>query len=289
MNTTEEIVQFLIQTVASSGPITGARLGARVKDQFPGFDWKKDFGSLHGFIQRQCPDKVVLVSSTPDHMWALAEAAGDQAQQIPARTPTSAWQAFVNERIAEKVFVSTETGEVAVVPAMGTAPAGFGEVPKITHGDHLQIAKEFLGQVDPSDQAQFQGELEKPDYWQRWNTALKFVKGGQYLTAWHEFRLQKICDLYAARLRGVGIASDEIVARSVENLKRLRSEAHSQRQRQESPTGKPIPALLYERRRDRQARPLQEIAIEAVRSLSEEDLRRLWLPLGVVIDALRRV
>ena len=83
MNTTEEIVQFLIQTVASSGPITGARLGARVKDQFPGFDWKKDFGSLNGFIQRQCPDKVVLVSSTPT-TWRWRKGGGDQAQQIPA-------------------------------------------------------------------------------------------------------------------------------------------------------------------------------------------------------------
>ncbi|MGO8929781.1 MAG: hypothetical protein ACLQU3_23185 [Limisphaerales bacterium] len=287
MNTTEEIVQFLIQTIASSGPITGARLGARVKDQFPGFDWKKDFGSLNSFIQRQCPDKVVLVSSTPDHMWALAEAAGDQAQQIPARTPTSAWQAFVNERIAERVFVSTETGEVSIVPAVGAPPAGSVEVPKISHGDHLQIAKEFVGRMDPSDQAQFRGELEKPDYWQRWNTALKFVKGGHYLIAWHEFRVQRICDLYSARLREAGIASDEIVARSVENLRRLRSEAYSQKQRQGSPAGKAVPALPYERRRERQARPLQEIAIEAVRSLSEEDLRRLWLPMGVVIDALR--
>ena len=288
MNATEEIVQFLIQTVASSGPITGAQLGARVKDQFPGFDWKKDFGNLHGFIQRQCPDKVVLVSSTPDHMWALAEVAGDRAQQIPARIPTSAWQAFVNERITEKIFVSTETGEVSVVPATGAVPAGFVEVPKISHGDHLQLAKEFLGRVEPSDQAQFQGELKKPDYWQRWNTALKFVKGGQYLIAWHEFRVQRICEIYAARLREAGISSEEIVARSVENLRRLRSEAYSQKQRQGSATGKPVPALSYERRRDRQARPLQEIAIEAVRSLSEEELRRLWLPMGVVIDALRR-
>ena len=181
MNSTEEIVRFLVQAVTSSGPISGAQLGARIKAQFPGFDWKKDFINLHGFIQQNCRDKVVLINTTPDHMWAIADATGVRADVTLAGAPTSAWQALVNERTTEKIFVSPETGEIAVVRAGVPPAAGLLEVPKITYGDHLEIAKEFLGQVEAGDQGQFQAVLGKPDYWQAWNNALKFVRGGRSL------------------------------------------------------------------------------------------------------------
>ncbi len=101
-------------------------------------------------------------------------------------------------------------------------------------------------------------------------------EGGKYLKPWLAFRFDAICELFRQRLGSLGVA-DKIVDTCLERLKRSKS------------ADRPVPTANKQIRTPSQnpSAPLRDIARAALEALSEEELRRIWLPLGVIADAVR--
>ncbi|MCI0557087.1 MAG: hypothetical protein MN733_01220 [Nitrososphaera sp.] len=105
----------------------------------------------------------------------------------------------------------------------------------------------------------------------RWSYEMKAWKNGQYSKAWIDFRFQKLCGLFIERLKALGTPEMSALA-ILEALKRLKTEER----RVSAPTERTFTPSM------------RKIAVAAIGGLSDEELRRVWLPLGVILNALGR-
>ncbi len=275
MNKEEEIAHFIVERVNAGQKILGAKLGASVAERFPEF--QQQFGKLRPFIQKFCGGAVKIVGHQGnDDFYAPASApeAAIDAARI-AEEPESAWRAFTTPGTLSNLCVNTESGEIRV--RRSGEPEllpPWTDVQTVTPDEHRRIASEFLPQIDEQDRQTFQHLIQLPDFWQQWFTQTRAFEGGKYSKGWLLFRFNKLCELFLQRLKSLGVGEVVAVA-SLERLKELKSE--SRKARETSSIGSPDSAIW-----------LRTIARAALETMSEEELRRLWLPLGLVADAVRR-
>ncbi len=88
----------------------------------------------------------------------------------------------------------------------------------------------------------------------------------KYSKTWVDFRFYRLCEFFRQRLTGLG-APESIVTSSLANLKELKTQERQKfAAKAPSDTGS-----------------IRKAVIQAVEELSEEELRRLWLPVGVML------
>jgi len=184
----------------------------------------------------------------------------------------SAWKAFTHPVAKGRLAVNLGSGDVSLVPEDSPLPEGCVEVAKVTRAEHRGIAAEYIPQLEISDQLKFRTILALDDFWHKWSREMKLCKYGKYAKTWAEFRFSRLCGLFQERVKSLG-ASDGVVGTSLENLKRLKKKESGI----STPSDKPATASSMRR-----------VVLHSIGSLSDEDLRQVWLPVGAIFDALRR-
>lgn len=109
-----------------------------------------------------------------------------------------------------------------------------------------------------------------------WARQMRFFESGKYQRSWVAFRYERLLALFVDRLKGLNfpegfsdIALDNLRRAKPSKIKTFRALAA------------PLSPSL-----DRS--DLRSVISNALADLSEDDLRRVWLPIGPVADALRR-
>jgi hypothetical protein len=171
-----------------------------------------------------------------------------------------------------RLVVDLKSAEISLVREEGPLPDGCVEIPKVTAAEHRQIAREFIPQLEVSDQPKFQAILALEDFWHRWSREMKLWRYGKHAKTWLDFRFNRLCNLFQERVRSLG-ASESVVAASLENLKRLK---HKEGEISLPSDKTPISSSM------------RRVVLHSIGSMSEEDLRHVWLPVGAIFDALRR-
>jgi hypothetical protein len=170
-----------------------------------------------------------------------------------------------------KLFVNIRSAEISVARE-GPPPEGCVEVPKVTATEHLRIAQDYLPQLDALDQPRFRAILTLGDFWHRWSREIKVWGYGKYAKPWVDFRFSRLCGLFQERVRSLG-AADWVVAASLENLKRLKTKAFG---------------ITVTSDRVSTASSMRRAVLHSISTMSDEDLRQVWLPVGAMCDALRK-
>lgn len=292
MSDPAQIAQYIVERVTASQHVLGAKLGAVVAAQFPNVNFKAEYGGLRAFVQRFCGDavKITPVKVGPfgqDNIYAAANASDVPTTLEAARSSPvaeeSAWRRFTVPDSSGRLWVNRTSALIRLdEPPRGEAEGDWIEIAKSSHDEHRQIALDFLPQIDEHDRATFQQIVELPDFWRAWFSATRDVSNGRYGKSWAAFRFSKLCQLFTERLTSAGI-TQEVAVRALDHLRETKVD-----RRRAAPTGAPNDAAggAYPSAGDNNV--LRELARIAVESLSEDDLRRVWLPLGVISDAVRR-
>ena len=288
MTTEKDIADFISSTVATNPRISGAALGIKVKRQFPGVI----VGKLTPFIQKHCADSVVCVAQENlDYIWGPVSSAttspdaGNTSALLPPPPPqvtstdTSAWKAFTRHDAPAKIAINPTNAQITVIPSREATPKPLIEVPNVTPDEYRSIALDFVKNIEEKDRVRFSEIATSSLFESQWYDNIRTWRGGYYSKAWGKFRFDKLCDIFMGRLATHGLTQD-LIASCVSNLKRLKSKAPK-----EAPS---FPTLDSSPSSERPEILVQEILLRAAKSLTEEDLRRIWLPLGVVLDAIRK-
>jgi hypothetical protein len=310
----QDIARFIVETIKNSpAPLLGAQLGWKLKTRFPGINFR-EHGNLKSFIQQRCGNEVVFLRKHGmDDVWGRGN--GEQLSQfIPPVsrlsderstkvTPTSssqglsglgtslnrslsAWKAFTHPTAPGKLAVNVWDADVKVVACDESVTPPFAQIPRVTKDENRQIAKEFLDFFEYADRPGFEAISSLPEFWETWFREIRDFKHGRYSGQWAKFRFNKLCNLFADRLQGLG-ASSECIAACVEKLKGLKSESQGFKRSTFSSDGvKTTPDIEQPPRAS--GTVTREVVIEVIDRMAEEDLKRLWLPFGAVIDALRK-
>ena len=231
-------------------------------------------------MKRFCGDTVRITRNqgTGVVVYVPATALNDTTCEgsSPPEPPDSAWRAFTAPASLSRLCVNTESGDVRVRRTTDPEPSPpWVDIPSVSPEDHRQIVSEFLKEISPEDRSDFQHIVTLPDFWQPWVRQIRMFALGKYSKTWPLFRFNKLCDLYLQRLKSLGIG-EEPAAESLRRLKALKSASRRIPQTTTSRSLATPPANLSIRR----------LAIAALEAMSEDELRRVWLPLGLVTDAI---
>lgn len=222
-------------------------------------------------IRRQGPDWVYLISA---------------GNQLDLETLPTIWQEFVRPNSPNFLILHDANAQVkARVSVQRSVESNAIEIKSATSEELNKLRFDFTKTLnaklaESSDQT-LDAKLPYPD----WSTQLKNI-GAEHYRNWTEFRINGIVNLFDSRLSEKGIDSNH----RAELCKELRSSQSASRfpliskysVQSETRHGRELMTHgSHERSMD-----LQSAVINAVKSLSESELRELRLPVGALFDAL---
>lgn len=198
------------------------------------------------------------------------------------------WQTFAYTFTGDRLAVDPVGVELRIVPEASPIQPPFVEVSKASSGEYKRILNEFLARVEPSDLPTFQQAAATANPWPGWAKLTRTFAAGKYLAAWLDHRNASLFKLFRERLQALGM-DDAAMTRLANQL--LESKRRKARNFQ-TPRGEAKAPSAQWRTLDRVRGPadggeLQRLATLAISEMSPDDLRRLWLPLGALLNALR--
>ena len=262
------ITSFIVKSVTERPYILGSQLGAAVKREFPWFQGLKAYITNYCADQVICagqrgPDSVYAHvsqlrtpappdASPPAHAaLPYANPAQDPTPYAPVPTPalptlqtvaearqthpantrrraTSAWAAFTNPTLADRLALHTTSLSFHIIGRGARILPPLVELPKVTSDEHGQIARAFLEQIAPADRPPFQQIADAPNSWSQWSWHIREFAAGKYSNSWLDFRTQSLRSLLETRLAAVGITpptTSTLLAQLMESRHRRPSDA----------------------------------------------------------------
>lgn len=263
-----EIASFIIETAKKSDTVLGSQLGAALRDQFPGLDLKNKFGGLMNFIRGHCDGELVWIEKRggDDVLAHRSKAEGAHMQ-----TMASAWLAFTNPNVHQRVAVKAESGQVRAF-THDEELKGWISVSPLTTEDYKEMARGFLPEVDAGERAAFEAAISETNFWHSWSSLISRSRQTDLFKKWMSYRGARIDALFQERLKKQGFSehATHLATRALLASKKI-----------------PVPAPTPYRQRSVDV-SLRSMIHRAVDRLSESDLRQLWLPVGVVLDSIDR-
>jgi hypothetical protein len=278
----DSIAKFVIARVDASQKILGAPLGALVHHEFPDFNLRKEFGGLRPFVQQHCAAAIEVQRGAhkgQDDIYVSKAAPplpGVGTLPLTRAATDTAWRVFTIPGLFAKLYANPESGAIQVDSAEGMS-APWIEVPNVTLEEHLHIAKDFLDTtIDEADREKFASFLNEGNVATEWARQMRFFESGKYQRSWVAYRYERLLALFTDRLKTLAFPEDR-AALALENLRRTKPSKI-----------RPFKALTVSSPPSFDRSDLRSVISNALADLSEDDLRRVWLPIGPVADALRR-
>lgn len=269
MTEKSEVIEAVWRLVAEAGEILGSKLAMDLKAAIP--DWSaEDFGarSLRDFIVSNVDGVFVAGRSGMDVVYSTSPPKdGQPAGAAKAEPAADAWRAWVSPNSPFALAFNTANGNTVLIKRAESVPEGHVRIEPTTVEEHRAIARDFLGSVAEPARDTLRAIVDSPDeqWWRRWLAELE--KMGD-LATWNTFRHERLRELLKARLDASGLDETARItaAGTVAQSRQPRS-----RKRSRTP----------QTRND-----VRAIVAAVIEKMSEEDLRDLKLPVGLVLDVL---
>lgn len=289
----------------------GAQLGALIKAEVPGLDFKPHGGlrefsnkylsrfvSWNGRREGDGSDDLYAVVHETEHATTC------DLDWSPVGIPPveHAWLTFVSTTSRRRLAFSPSTGGLNVSKHgfEGDVPSGFVEVPCATAQELRQAVETFLSQVPTEEKPIFSDILaEEANYYNKWLSALRTSADKKLSVKWTHHRIAFLLSLFKTRLIKIG-ATESQADELEKHLRDSQNEANRARKRGASPVLGPLIQLakvespvsteqLSGGSRPEEESMLRLVIQDAIQSMSAEQLRELSVPVGLVMDAVYRL
>jgi hypothetical protein len=274
--TIEEIRDFLIAQLKDSiePEVTGPTLGGSVKLRYPSLDLRSGYGGLLRFVKDYCGDVIVYTTAEGT--------GGDVLYRHKDRAPTRdraamAWTAFTNPNVKQELALGMN-GELLLHSA--SSPAEGTVLGKITTEQYRDMCRSFLESVSPEQKDHLEPTLTRDNFWPIWSQALRDTSDPGLLSRWSAWRLSEIERIF------MNIASEREIDTQVAGTAWV--SLFNSRTVKKTGTSIRAVGLPYRTSANSSTSDYIELLHAVVDVLSTDDLRKLWVPLGAVIDALRK-
>lgn len=279
---TQELATAIVEMCreAQDPAVPGSHIGTFVRDRFPDIDVKSEYGGVTGFLRAHCSDHVLQFGKSGADNLFVHRSRTQEVEGSGAYNAT-AWRAFTDPRLEVSLLVQIDSGKLSVIGGTShdSVPEGFAEVPRLTDQDYREIAETFLQkqplQTDNESREILQDAVESG--WFDFVSAVEKTLGPEYRAQLLSWRLQQIRSALSQRLGALGLDQTAVQA-AVEATRRPK--------RQD--TGDQSGQRLTDRKSalsSQESRALMHVAVDHV---GEDDLRKIWLPFGAIVDALAK-
>lgn len=263
-------------------PILGSSLGLQIKTHFPDFNpLVYNCRNLRQFLQLHVPEIGETGRKGQDVEYAL-KPAGSFVEASPlicatAETPKAEtwssiptqpirhdlWKTFVSPTGAYQIYVDPSQHTFQVLRRAEPAPpVPWVRVPPCPAEVHISIAREFLKQVsDPEHRRELESVLVSGSWWDEF---LRTTRLRGLDKDWIRYRRTRLSQEFERTLSAIGVpvsaAAEPWSPRTPRTSTRMLG-----------------PASLPDEQ-------LRSALQRVVGRLSQEELRRIWLPVGIVVD-----
>jgi hypothetical protein len=264
-----EAVSAVSALVRDAGDITGAQLSRALKGRLPDFNPRNyQAASLRLFIAQHVPSVVEVGRAGLDLIYRCPPI----ALQPTSCARANLWQTWVSPNAPFVLVIDRDQGEVTAC-ARGTNPAaGVVHLAPPSVGFHRQMALDFLNQQPHTGDIDALRELaqdeQRATWWQPWFAAVRKMGLGK---AWNTYR--------AVRLRNELECQLDQAALPHRAVEKALSVIHAPTQHS---TSEQVAVATVDHG---EGSALQRVAIATVLRMSDDELRELKLPLGLVLDA----
>jgi hypothetical protein len=201
------------------------------------------------------------------------------------------WQAFTNPSYDSRLALDKAATRLKVLTPQAEPTNDLILVPKVTASEHRTIALNFLERLDLGDREPFGKILEGQNPWPAWSWQTQHYASGKYYMAWLDFRTQSLQALFEERIKTLEVPAPDVPPLSAQLLEskrpRFRNSADGLRLKTFPPTSSRFSRARNDQNQAGDGELLRRLALAAISEMSPDDLRRLWVPLGALSNALR--
>jgi hypothetical protein len=281
----DEIKDIIIHKLRESKEVAGSDLGYSITQKFPEINMKAKYGGLKRFITEYCFDEVIwLRKRGADDIYSRAINTSlkkieppEEFVQVAQDSLESFWRAFSNPNTVYTVVLNKITGELSLKKNDEPVREPFIRVEKVSREEYRQIAWDFLPQLDEAQRIEFRQSLSLDDFWPHWSALINKYKKEGVLDTWLQWRTERIRTIFENRLKLADVTST-VTEQAVNQLT-------------QPPKKRPLSHQARATRDDIEKNidedQLRKIIHTAIDKLSLEELRRIWLPLGIITDILK--
>lgn len=254
--------------------------------------FKELYGPLDGFVRENCPDikswgrkggDLLYIHKSRDKeletddqkVSALATSTGIS----PLTEQERIWQTFTFNFGPDPSYlmVNESTGQVKVAAVGDAIQPGFVRVQPLKESDYRLLATRYLDTNVNLDTPHLRSAIAEDDFWPRFVELVGAAGGYAAKDKLLRFRVRRIHDTFKERLKLLGL--DDFAIR----------EADSQLTRRKAPPDQNPDQLDGQSGQVSEATGLRERELfrAATEHLAVSDLRKVWLPFGAFLDAIR--
>jgi hypothetical protein len=277
---------------AQGGQMLGALLGSRLRPALGGRTLKEQgYGTLSDFAKRHLAEVVSQDVGASDVVFRLNDSASSPAGAInssfgsanllPA-APDDLFRIWKSPRFPYRLAVRKSNAAVRALRVGDVADDDEIVVVPPPAETHDAIAKRFIDEHLPEDlRGEFRSKIDERDplWWRAWDALFnERLPAGR--SQWLRFREDQLFAELDRALTEAGLAEDlRPLVRSA--MQRSRAQQHKPRPSDTAPRAPVVAGSGADA-------ALRNIVHAVIERMSEEELRRIWLPLGLVADALGR-
>lgn len=295
MTEIEKSIRAVKDGIANSGrpTITGALLGELIKKVAPDLDVRKlidmptGSGSVSKFAEMYLQD-VIRKSGKQgsDLVYTIGENGGSAAVPADVEKNSRIWQEFVRPGSSYYIVCQLSENEDPLLYLETKVPEGAFAIANATYEELDEIRADFTKIANESSGFVGVPQLVAKAPYAEWSDLLKKRSKSLY-RQWVEFRIDRIVQLFDSRLASVGIDSQkrQKLCEKLKHSQRLNRVMLNPQVVSESviqpSSARPEDTLV---KRDSE---LQSIVIQAIRALTDAEIRDLRIPVGAFWDAIK--
>jgi hypothetical protein len=303
----EQMKVALLDRFPKDTPILGSALGS-ILIPFIAPNRFSGIGGLKAFVSKYLHDTVVWVGRTSD-------IPGDDKYQIigsrdwvdvNSLSPGIFWSAFSNPYVPGRFSLSSTKDILCFCSEPTTQiPTDWQEVSKVTEDDYRELARDFIASLDSTLTTEASNIVSKPGFNASWIQFLKSKGGLNSLRKWEKKRIDHILVKFRKSLEDADCAEKtvselESMLVNSRDLSQKRADiartSSSSRRPYLDPltfqNTKPLDYARYNRseipgssNEDAEFRDLMHKAIDR---MSLDELRALRVPIGIILDLVRK-
>lgn len=271
----DDVVKFVRAELASSGELSGSDLSKRLRSRWP--EWTPSaFGhrTLREFLAGHVPGVSQVGLKGLDPLYGVDNPAAQEQAAAGTQAPETSelWRVWASPNSPYALDVSADDGTLSAVERSAQPAPGAARLMPPDESDHRAIAKAFLSLQLPSAAAELEPVISgSAQWWQQW---MKEVKKRDLSGTWGQFRFVRLLSHFQEQV-ATSTANEAARDKAVLQL-RSTVKTHQPSSHDSSAGGA---ASLTE---------LRQVAMLSIEAMDERQLRELKLPLGAVMDAIRR-
>ena len=264
--------------------ISGPSLGIQVLDELRQRQITQDlkhFGGLRSFIREYLSDFLQI------HEESDTYTVRGEDDQVPGWATVDGssrlfWDLFNNPRRQGKFALVNST--LIATGGDQPVPPGAITISPMSNADYLDIATKFSAlQQNPKEFEPVLSTSSEETFFSAWTELLRSI-GPEAVKEWETHRVQNVLTTFSERLRDAGAEGGLIDQHS--------SELDKSQQKARAQTKAKAARALSESDSNVEAQPtttsFREILRYASENLSEEEIRKISIPIGLVVDAIAK-